>query len=227
LIFAAALLSFAHGANDVANAVGPLAAINDALFNGEITKKAAIPLWVMLIGALGISIGLALYGSKLIRTVGTEITELDKTRAFCIALAASITVIIASQLGLPISSTHTAVGAIFGIGFLREFLKNSEAKRMDLLKEYTADETLIYILAIQGEFKKASIKRKKQMLKDLKAEKTVPKKERKKLNKIYRHELVKRSHLYKIAAAWIITVPASGILAALFYYMIRGMLLAS
>ena len=104
LIFSAALLSFAHGANDVANSVGPLAAIHDSLTTGGISTKAAIPLWVMLVGALGIALGLALYGPKLIRTVGSEITELDKMRAYCIALSAAITVIIASQLGLPVSS---------------------------------------------------------------------------------------------------------------------------
>lgn len=82
LIFAAALLSFAHGANNVANAVGPLAAINDALTNGGVSTKASIPLWVMMVGAIGIALGLALYGPKLIRTVGSEITELDKMRAF-------------------------------------------------------------------------------------------------------------------------------------------------
>ena len=99
LIFAAALLSFAHGANDVANAVGPLAAINDAIFQGSISSKSAIPIWVMMVGAIGIAIGLALYGPKLIRTVGTEITELDQMRAFCIALSAASTVIIATNLG--------------------------------------------------------------------------------------------------------------------------------
>jgi PiT family inorganic phosphate transporter len=142
-----------------------------------------------------------------------------------VALAASITVIFASQMGLPISSTHTAVGAIFGIGFLREFLKNNDAKRIDIIKQHTAKKGAKKVAAIQYEFKKASFKRKKQMLKVLKAEKIVPKKERKKLKKIYRHELVKRSHLYKIAAAWIITVPVSGLLSALFFYTIRGMLL--
>lgn len=117
LIFAAALLSFAHGANDVANAIGPLAAINDAVMTGGISTKAGIPLWVMAVGALGIALGLALYGPKLIKTVGSEITELDQMRAFSVAMAASITVIIASQLGLPVSSTHIAVGGIFGVGF--------------------------------------------------------------------------------------------------------------
>ncbi len=105
LIISAAMLSFAHGANDVANSVGPLAGIFDVLTEGEGGVKVAIPLWIMVIGAIGISFGLALFGPKLIRTVGSEITELDRSRAFCIALAAAITVIIASQLGMPISST--------------------------------------------------------------------------------------------------------------------------
>jgi PiT family inorganic phosphate transporter len=83
LIFSAALLSFAHGANDVANAVGPLAAIVHAAEFGAFSAKVAIPFWVMVIGALGISVGLALFGPKLIRTVGSEITELDRSRAFC------------------------------------------------------------------------------------------------------------------------------------------------
>ncbi len=91
LMFAAALLSFAHGANDVVNASGPLAAIADTGMNGAVSGKAGIPLWVMLVGALGIALGLALYGPKLIRTVGSEITELDQMRAFCIAMAASVT----------------------------------------------------------------------------------------------------------------------------------------
>src|SRR5690606_16551504 len=111
-----AMLSFAHGANDVANAIGPLAAINEAIMGGTVASKAAIPIWIMCLGGLGISIGLALFGPKLIRTVGGEITELDKSRAYCIAMAAAITVIIASQLGLPVSSTHIALGGVFGVG---------------------------------------------------------------------------------------------------------------
>ena len=90
LIFAAALLSFAHGANDVANAVGPLAAINDSIMSGDIAhKKAMIPLWIMVIGALGIALGLLLYGPRLIKTVGGEITELDAMRAYSIAMASA------------------------------------------------------------------------------------------------------------------------------------------
>lgn len=127
LIISAALLSFAHGANDVANAVGPLAAIVSVATDSAGSGKIAIPLWVMVIGAIGISIGLMLFGPKLIRTVGEKITKLNQMRAFCVALAAAITVIAASWLGLPVSSTHIAVGGVFGVGFLREYIANSGA----------------------------------------------------------------------------------------------------
>ncbi|SEV95820.1 inorganic phosphate transporter, PiT family [Cognatiyoonia koreensis] len=121
LVLSAALLSFAHGANDVANAVGPLAAIVHAESFGEFAGKVAIPLWVMVIGAFGISFGLILFGPKLIRMVGSQITKLNPMRAYCVALSAAITVIVASWLGLPVSSTHIAVGGIFGVGFFREW----------------------------------------------------------------------------------------------------------
>lgn len=121
LVVSAALLSFAHGANDVANAVGPLAAIVQATGSGDFTAAVAIPFWVMVIGAFGISFGLFLFGPKLIRMVGNEITRLNPMRAYCVALSAALTVIVASWLGLPVSSTHIAVGAIFGVGFFREW----------------------------------------------------------------------------------------------------------
>lgn len=121
LVVSAALLSFAHGANDVANAVGPLAAIVQASQSGDFTQAVSIPLWVMVIGALGISFGLFLFGPKLIRMVGNQITKLNPMRAYCVALSAAITVIVASWLGLPVSSTHIAVGGVFGVGFFREW----------------------------------------------------------------------------------------------------------
>ena len=121
LVISAALLSFAHGANDVANAVGPLAAIVQATKSGGMADAVSIPLWVMLIGAFGISFGLFLFGPKLIRMVGSQITKLNPMRAYCVALSAAITVIVASWLGLPVSSTHIAVGAVFGVGFFREW----------------------------------------------------------------------------------------------------------
>ena len=121
LVVAAALLSFAHGANDVANAVGPLAAIVQASTAQDYADTVNIPVWVMVIGSFGISFGLFLFGPKLIRMVGSQITKLNPMRAYCVALSAALTVIVASWLGLPVSSTHIAVGGIFGVGFFREW----------------------------------------------------------------------------------------------------------
>ena len=249
LIFSAALLSFAHGANDVANAVGPLAGINDAIMSGEFGKKASIPFWVMLVGALGISIGLALYGPKLIKKVGSEITELDQIRAFCIALAAAITVIIASALGLPVSSTHIAVGGVFGVGFLREYLmrledkeKKSEEELIEEFKEAHLEKEMEKLdeyeraLKSLGDPKKADPFVVKALIEKINREKEViarlvdgkiklTKIEKKALKAVKKYELVKRSALKMIVAAWIITVPAAAILSAMFYFMIRGILL--
>jgi PiT family inorganic phosphate transporter len=228
LIFAAALLSFAHGANDVANSVGPLAAINDALATGDISTKASIPMWVMMVGAIGISLGLALYGPKLIRTVGSEITELDQMRAFCIALSAAITVIMATQLGLPVSSTHIAVGAIFGVGFLREYLKKNYARMVEQIQLHHLGRDKTDVEQFLEDFQSANLEVKSLMLQQLKehsVDADLSKKERRGLKRVYHHELVKRSALLKIIAAWIITVPVSGLMAAMLFFMLRGMML--
>lgn len=121
LVLSAALLSFAHGANDVANAVGPLAAIVHAVQDGASGDRVEIPYWVMVVGAVGLSFGLVLFGPKLIKVVGSEITRLNAMRAWCVALSAAVVVIFASWLGLPVSSTHIAIGGIFGVGFYREW----------------------------------------------------------------------------------------------------------
>lgn len=229
LIFAAALLSFAHGANDVANAVGPLAAINEAILEGGVSTTASIPLWVMAVGAIGIALGLALYGPKLIRTVGTEITELDKMRAYCIAMAAAITVIIASQLGLPVSSTHIAVGGVFGVGFLREYIKSNYARMLDDIRHFHKDNDADEVEAFLQRFEAADVTSKGEMLREMKTQtsstRLLGKRERKGLGRVHRVELVKRNLLLRIAAAWVITVPFAAMLAAIFYFMIRGMLL--
>lgn len=128
LIASAALLSFAHGANDVANAVGPLAAIVHAVTSMDASETVAIPIWVMAIGAFGISFGLLLFGPRLIRLVGQEITKLNPMRAWCVALSAAVTVIMASGLGLPVSSTHIALGGVFGVGFFREWEEERRAR---------------------------------------------------------------------------------------------------
>ncbi len=231
LIVAAALLSFAHGANDVANAVGPLAAIYDAVITGGLAKEASIPPWIMVVGAIGIALGLALYGPKLIRTVGSEITELDQSRAFCIALAASITVIVASQLGIPISSTHTAIGAVFGVGILREMLKVNYANIIAEIRLHHHGEDEAVIEDYLQRFAAASFQEKGEMMSELKkktkrpANLTLSKQERKELKREYHRELVKRSLALKIISAWVITVPISGLMAAFLFFTIRGILL--
>ncbi len=229
LIFAAALLSFAHGANDVANAVGPLAAINEAIAGGAVSAKATIPLWVMAVGAIGISLGLALYGPKLIRTVGSEITELDKMRAYCIAMAAAITVIIASQLGLPVSSTHVAVGGVFGVGFLREYIKSSYSRMLEEIRDHHSDQDPEAAERFLVSFEAADVTTKGEMLREMKAQastdRVLRKRERKGLGRVHRVELVKRNLLFRIAAAWVITVPIAAGLSAMFFFMIRGMML--
>lgn len=224
LIVGACFLSFAHGANDVANAIGPLAAINEAVRSAEIATKAAIPLWVMGVGALGIAVGLALYGPKLVRTVGSEITELDMMRAFCVSLAAAITVIIATHFGLPVSSTHIAVGAIFGVGFLREALKYRYKQRLELVREYMIEKkgkNPEMADAFVEEFDKASVSEKQRILNELKTA-NGKRGRRKKLKRAYTEQLVQRSLLIKIIVAWVVTVPVSGVFAAALFYMLRG-----
>lgn len=230
LIFAAALLSFAHGSNDVANAVGPLAGIVDIVATGEFHKDAPIPFWVMAIGAVGISIGLALFGPKVIRTVGSEITELDPMRAYCIAMSATLTVIIASQLGLPVSTTHVAVGAVFGVGFLREYLKTNYAMIIAEIKSHHPEGDQAALDEFMDRFTHASIEERGVMLAKLKADfranhgpKYIDKAERKLLRRQHKKELVKRSLVLRIVATWIITVPASALIAAMVFYMLRGM----
>jgi len=194
LIFSAMLLSFAHGANDVANAVGPLAAILHTIQSGSVDAKVGIPLWVMMIGAFGISLGLFLYGPKLIRMVGEQITKMNPMRAFCVALSAAITVLIASGLGLPVSSTHIAVGGVFGVGFLREYYTTHSRRRRS------------YLACKAGNVKFAGVQADERSDDEI----------------VYR-KLVRRSHFMTIIAAWLITVPATAVLAGMLYFVLQQM----
>ncbi|MCQ4254750.1 inorganic phosphate transporter [Stutzerimonas stutzeri] len=122
MIFTACSMAFAHGSNDVANAVGPLAAVVGVLQSdgvAAISSKSAVPGWVLLLGAVGIVIGLATYGYKVIATIGKQITELTPSRGFAAELATATTVVGASAIGLPVSTTHTLVGAVLGVGIAR------------------------------------------------------------------------------------------------------------
>jgi len=117
MIFTACSMAFAHGSNDVANAVGPLAAVNAVIESGGVVaQKAAMPTWLLFLGALGIVIGLVTYGHRVIRTVGSTITELTPSSGFAAELAAAITVVVASGASLPVSTTHTLVGGVIGVG---------------------------------------------------------------------------------------------------------------
>ncbi|WP_058615409.1 inorganic phosphate transporter [Tepidimonas taiwanensis] len=236
LVFAAALLSFAHGANDVANAIGPLAAIYEAVLHGAVVAKAATPLWILILGALGLSVGLALYGGKLIMTVGKEITELDRMRAYAIAMAATVTVILASQLGMPVSTTHVSIGAVFGVGFLRELLKVNYAKMEAVVRAAHQGEDREAVEAYLVRFEAAPVEEKKRMLAEMKrrakemerrgelAPGWFSKKERKAFKKAYKQEIVKRSVVLRIVAAWIVTVPATALLAALLFRVVELLL---
>ncbi|UYG04365.1 inorganic phosphate transporter [Halomonas sp. LR3S48] len=120
MIFTACAMAFAHGSNDVANAVGPLAAVISVVqHGGAIEGSALVPWWVLILGGGGIVVGLVTYGHKVIATVGTGITELTPSRGFAATLAAALTVVLASGTGLPISTTHTLVGAVLGVGLAR------------------------------------------------------------------------------------------------------------
>lgn len=200
LIFSAGLMSFAHGSNDVSNAIGPLAAIVEASGIPSIASNMDAPFWAIMIGALGISAGLLLFGPRLIRIVGSQITKLNPMRAYCVAMAAAITVIIASALGLPVSSTHIAVGSVFGVGLFREWYTAHSARRRAFI-EYKAaqdDHSAAHKMT-------ASVNSGDDNGPEARAEHH------------YRY-LVRRSYLLSILTAWIVTVPVSGVLAALCAY---------
>lgn len=120
MLFTACGMAFAHGSNDVANGVGPLAAVYGLVQSGgEVAQKSELPLWILLLGGFGIVVGLATYGYRVMRTIGTKITELTPTRGFSATMAAAATVVLASRTGMPVSTTHIAVGAVMGVGLAR------------------------------------------------------------------------------------------------------------
>jgi len=118
-ILTACAIAFAHGSNDVANAIGPLAAVTSAIGGAELGGKAPVAAWMLAIGGLGIVVGLATWGYRVMETVGKRITELTPSRGFAAQLAAATTIVVASRLGIPVSTTHTLVGAVLGVGLAR------------------------------------------------------------------------------------------------------------
>jgi PiT family inorganic phosphate transporter len=119
MVFTGAAMAFAHGSNDVANGIGPMAAVIQLIETKAVTAKSAVTPFMLLLGGVGIVVGLATYGYKVMQTIGTKITELTPTRGYCATVAASAVVVLASGLGLPVSTTHIAVGAVMGVGIAR------------------------------------------------------------------------------------------------------------
>ena len=157
VIFTACAMAFAHGSNDVANGIGPLAAVYSLVQSGgEVNQTSPLPLWILVLGGGGIVIGLVTYGYRVMRTIGTHITELTPTRAFCATMGAAITVVLASRIGIPVSTTHIAVGAVIGVGLARGIA----ALNLEVIRN--------------------------------------------------------------IVVSWIVTLPASGIMAAMLYYFLKG-----
>ena len=196
LILSAALLSFAHGANDIANAVGPLSAIIDASIAVDDGASYAIPAWVMIIGVSGICLGIALFATKLTRNAGKSLCSLDQSKAFCVCLATSITVLGACVMGLPVSSTYVAIGAILGICAYRE-IKDFQDARLIEQRQTRAVEFRELVLGIDSP-------------------KPIPGPQR----RGYRR-LVRRSLLCKIMLVWIITLPATAAIASGLFLTLR------
>ena len=119
MVVTACSMAFAHGSNDVANAIGPVAAVVSVASTGSVNQEAIVPIWILVLGGTGIVVGLATYGHRVIATVGSNITALTPSRGFAAELAAAVTIVMASGTGLPISTTHTVVGAILGVGLAR------------------------------------------------------------------------------------------------------------
>jgi PiT family inorganic phosphate transporter len=164
LIFAACLLSFAHGSNDVANAVAPLAAVLENAGQPDFMLPAGVPFWVMLIGAVGISLGLFLFGPRIVRVVGTQITGMNPMRAFCIALAAAFTVLVASELGMPVSTTQTVVGAVFGVGFFREYAARYSRRRRYYILAKKARNSARFFPATRDEVRRRKLVRRSHVI---------------------------------------------------------------
>lgn len=147
-IISACLVAFAHGANDVANAIGPVAAVFSVLKTKTIASAAAVPLWLLILGGTGIVAGLATWGWRVIETIGKKITELTPSRGFCAEFGAGLTILLASKMGLPISTTHALVGSVLGVGFARGIRALNLKTLKDILLSWIATIPICAILSI-------------------------------------------------------------------------------
>ncbi len=147
-IMSACMMAFAHGSNDVANAIGPLSAAVAILTTGLFAVEVPVPTWALALGGVGIVIGLATWGWRVIETIGKKITELTPSRGFAAEFGAATTIVLASRLGMPISTTHTLVGAVLGVGFARGLEAVNLTTTRDILISWIVTVPLGAILAI-------------------------------------------------------------------------------
>jgi len=147
-IISACLVAFAHGANDVANAIGPVAAVFSVLKTKTIAGAASVPLWLLILGGTGIVAGLASWGWRVIETIGKKITELTPSRGFCAEFGAGLTILLASKMGLPISTTHALVGSVLGVGFARGIRALNLKTLKDIILSWIATIPICAILSI-------------------------------------------------------------------------------
>jgi PiT family inorganic phosphate transporter len=223
LILAAAFFAFAHGANDVANVAAPLTALTYIASNGLTPRQFAIPLWTLAIGGAGIAAGLLTYGHRIVHTVGHELTEINKLRAFCVVFSAALVVVVASLFGFPVSTTHILVGSIVGVGLLREFVKLNERETLGKIRKCHAAQDQDTLERFLPRFQSATLPRKRVMLEELfraRGEVRPTERERDRIHRLYHHQLVRRSLLRRIILFRLLTLPVTALLGALGYSLL-------
>jgi PiT family inorganic phosphate transporter len=221
LVVAAGFFAFAHGANDVANVTAPLALLIDIAATSD-AKGLESPFWTLTVAALGFAAGLAIYGKRLVKTVGSEITEIDKLRAFCIALSAAIVVFTASHFGFPVSTTHTLIGSIFGVGLLRELIRQNDRKTLEKVRKCYAGEDKEALERFLNRYQGATLPHKRDMLEGLyreHGEVSLSRKELKTINEAHHRQLLKRTLFKRIIGFWLLTIPTAGLLGGLIFFI--------
>lgn len=222
LIVAAGFFAFSHGANDVANITAPLATIASLAKDGSSPELILIPGWVLAVGGLGIVVGLLTYGNRLVRTVGSEITEIDKLRAFCIAISAALVVFAATHFGFPVSTTHILVGSIFGVGLLREYRKRNERRTLHKIRKCYDGQDSTSLDQYLDRFQGATLQHKREMLDSLYREHEgvqLNRNELQQMDGLYQQELVKRTLFRRIIAFWLLTLPIAAVMGALLFQL--------
>jgi PiT family inorganic phosphate transporter len=216
LIFTAFFFAFAHGANDVANVTAPLTALASTALQGSTPGKFAVPPWVLLLSVAGIALGIVTYGHRVVRTVGKGITDLDRLRAFSIAISAVLVISLATQFGYPVSTTHILVGGILGVGLMREWNHRHEQEVLARIRKSFSPDQTEEMNRFVHRFESATRARQAEMLEQLfQGSGGLPVKE-KDLIKLHasHHLLIRPRQVGRIVAFWVVTTPSAGLLGA-------------